>query len=241
MNPQEAHRRMARVASRLSQLPCDVVFVGGVVVGGLLSDPAAEAVRHTLDVDAVIGTSSRAHFDAVQERLRATGWSPDPSPGAPICRWRTPDGDVVDLMPDDPGILGFANPWYRLALDTRWLVETNGGVRLPVVWAPVFVLTKLVAFEDRGRGDLFGSHDLEDLVTVFDGRRELDDEMLALPDDGRRYAAEALARLLAHPDLAFALPGHVDPTSDTQTRAEALLVRWKSLADRLRMSLTPDA
>lgn len=105
---------------------------------------------------------------------------------------------------------------------------------MPVVQAAVFVLTKLVAFENRGRGDVFGSHDLEDIVAVFDGRPELDDEMLDLPANARAFAAEAIGRLLAHPDLPFALPGHVDPTSNTERRAEALLDRWTQLVRRLR-------
>ena len=117
------------------------------------------------------------------------------------------------------------------------MVETVGGAVVPIVWAPVFVLTKLTAFEGRGRGDVFASHDLEDLVVVFDGRRELDGEMLQLPVEARAYAAEAFTRLLAHPDLPFALPGHVDPASDTERRAEALLARWAQMREALRRSV----
>lgn len=29
----------------------------------------------------------------------------------PICRW-TYDDEIVDIMPDDPSILGFSNRWY---------------------------------------------------------------------------------------------------------------------------------
>lgn len=204
------------------------------MVSTLLTDPAAGPVRDTLDVDAAVGISTRLALDSLEERLRRDGWANDKSPGAPICRWITPDGDRVDLMPIVPDVLGFANPWYPLALDTRTEVTTADGWALPIVWAPVFVLTKLVAFESRGRGDVFASHDLEDLVTVFDGRSELDGEMLALPGDARAYAAEAFGRLLAHPDLRFALPGHVDPTSNTERRAEALHRRWQRLHEALR-------
>lgn len=231
--PSDYEQRLRRVNVYLQRLSVGHVFVGGSAAGALLSDPAAYAVRATLDIDAVLEATSRRSLDAAQESLLAAGWLPDTSPGAPICRWITPDGDLVDLMPSSPDVLGFANPWYPLALQTRIHVETSDGAMLPIVWAPVFVLTKLVAFEDRGRGDLLASHDLEDLVTVFDGRPELDAEMLELPGDARAYAAEAFERLLAHPDLRFALPGHVDPTSDTEYRAGALLKRWHRLHEAL--------
>lgn len=208
-------------------------MVGGGVVGVLLTDPAAPDARGTKDADAVVRVGSRARFHWLEEALRAQGWTPDTSPDAPICRWHSPDGDMVDLMPDDPDVLGFANPWYGLALDTRTRVEADGGGEVFVVWAPVFVLTKLVAFENRGQGDVLGSHDLEDIVAIFDGRPELDDEMLRLPREARAYAAEAIGRLLAHRDLVFALPGHVDPTSDTERRAAALHARWQRLARHL--------
>lgn len=209
------------------------VFVGGTVVGLLLTDGAAGPVRDTLDADAAVGISTRVALARLEEDLRRAGWENDTSSDAPLCRWITPDRDIVDLMPESDAVLGFGNPWYTLALSTRTERKTPDGSVLPIVWALVFVLTKLVAFEDRGRGDLLASHDLEDLVTVFDGRPELDAEMLQLPEDAQAYAAEAFGRLLAHPDLRFALPGHVDPTSDTEYRAEALLKRWHRLHEAL--------
>lgn len=39
--------------------------------------------------------------------------------------------------------------------------------------APYFCATKLEAFGGRGKNDYLASHDLEDLITVVDGRPEL--------------------------------------------------------------------
>lgn len=57
MNPVEA---IGRVANALAEVGIDdVVFVGGAVVGLLLTDPAASEARATNDVDVVIGETSR--------------------------------------------------------------------------------------------------------------------------------------------------------------------------------------
>jgi len=44
------------------------------------------------------------------------------------------------------------------------------GRIISLIAAPVFIATKLEAFHDRGGGDFLASHDLEDIVTVVDGR-----------------------------------------------------------------------
>jgi hypothetical protein len=41
-----------------------------------------------------------------------------------------------------------------------------------VFWSP-FVATKFEAFHGRGNNDHLASHDLEDIITVVDGRPEL--------------------------------------------------------------------
>lgn len=49
--------------------------------------------------------------------------------------------------------------------------------------------TKLEAFGGRGRGDFLGSHDLEDILTVFDGRAELPGEIAQAPANVRDHIA----------------------------------------------------
>ena len=45
------------------------------------------------------------------------------------------------------------------------------------IGAPYFLATKVDAFLNRGEGDYYGSHDLEDLIVVVDGRPEIVDEV----------------------------------------------------------------
>ena len=82
MNPLDAIDRVARASSALGV--DDAVFVGGAVVGLLLTDPAAPPARDTDDVDVVIGGTSRAAFARLEARLRDAGHV-QPMLG-PICR-----------------------------------------------------------------------------------------------------------------------------------------------------------
>jgi hypothetical protein len=90
------------------------------------------------------------------------------------------------------------------------VVLVGGQVAELILSAPAFLATKWEAFADRGAGDLRGSHDVEDVVTVVAGRGEVVEEVRSAERDGRRYLAERAARFLdggATPDIiAGALP-----------------------------------
>lgn len=57
--------------------------------------------------------------------------------------------------------------------------------------------------------DVYASHDLEDIITVVDGRAELADELLHADPLVRAHVVEQTKALLAHPDMQNALPGIV--------------------------------
>ena len=60
---------LRRIAEALGDLREQVVFVGGSVAGLLLTDPLAEAVRATTDVDAVV-EAGRAAFVRFLESVK---------------------------------------------------------------------------------------------------------------------------------------------------------------------------
>jgi len=63
---------------------------------------------------------------------------------------------------------------------------------------PRFLATKIEAFRSRGRGDFLASHDMEDMVAVRDGRKELVGEVAGSRDSLRYFLGEALTDLLNH-------------------------------------------
>lgn len=136
----------------------ELVFVGGCTTGLFITDPAAGGIRPTKDVDAIVDVTSYAKYAALSERLRTLGLAEDPTPGAPLCRWRRGDL-IVDVMPTDTAVLGFSNRWYPTAIETA---QTFGiaGLDVRVVTPALFIATKLEAFHGRGGDDVFASHDL---------------------------------------------------------------------------------
>jgi hypothetical protein len=152
-------------------------------------------------------------------------------PDAPVCRW-VYGAVTVDVMPTVDGILGFANRWYPQAISTAQEVVLPSGVKIRLINAPVFIATKLEAFNDRGKDangqpDFLGSHDMEDIITVTDRRPELLDECRAMPAELRSYLAQAFSTLFKHPDFETTLAGHLPGDAGSQTRL-------KRLSDALR-------
>jgi hypothetical protein len=190
--------RLTRTARRLGPLIAELVFVGGQMVELLVTDPAAVRVRPTDDVDAVVRVTSRAAYHALQQRLAVLGFQPDMRADAPLCRTRTQDGLILDVMPLDEGILGFSNRWYAFALDTATLLELEPGTTIRAITAPAFLATKWEAFTNRGEGDVLTSRDIEDILTLVAGRSSIVDEVRDAPEDVRTFIRAETRRLLAH-------------------------------------------
>lgn len=177
---------MRQVALQLGDLTEQLVFVGGVTAGLLITDPAAPSVRPTRDVDVIAVIESEAAYYRLGEQLRQRGFKEDQSDGAPLCRWVS-GGWTLDVMPTDARILGFSNRWYELAAATAQPMSLGDDVSIRVITAPCFVATKLEAFHGGGDGDYLASHDLEDIIGLVEGRPELLEECAAVTASLREY------------------------------------------------------
>lgn len=217
------------VAQALGGLREQLVFVGGCAVDLLLTDTAAAPSRVTYDVDLVAQVAALAGYHKLEEEFVRLGFKRDISRDAPICRWRLGNLEV-DLMPTDTSVLGFANRWYPLAMQTAQLVTLPSGTAIRLIAAPVFLATKFEAFADRGKGDFLGSHDLEDIVNVLDGRPELVDEIALSPVELQRYLAERCGALMAIPDFMDALQGMIFPDESLAERVQMLAGRFRQVA-----------
>lgn len=197
---------LRHIAEALGELREQVVFVGGAVAGLLVTDPLADSVRATRDVDAVVN-ATRATFHRIEDAVAQRGFARDIKSDV-ICRWiHKASGVIFDLMPIQPEVLGFSNRWYPFAVETAEPMDLGDGVTIRLVSAVAFVATKLEAFASRGGGDFLSSHDLEDVLNIVDGREELAAEMSKAPDDLRQAVATAFGQLLQNQDFANVLPG----------------------------------
>ena len=215
-------------ARLLSPLLDDLVFLGGCATGLLLTDLASAGLRTTKDVDAITEVATYAEYATLSERLRELGLTEDTREGAPLCRWR--HGPlIIDVMPTSEEVLGFANRWYTPALGSAGSMHVSD--LQPRVITPVYFLaTKLEAFRARGGGDVSGSHDLEDVVTVIDGRAEIITEVRSAPADVRTFIASEFQQLLSVRAFVDALPGFLLPDAANQARLPILLDRLTELA-----------
>lgn len=220
---------LQNAAQRLAPILDELVFVGGCAAGLLLTDPAAPEIRSTYDVDVVAEIGSYAAYAALTDRLSQLGFAPVNEPGTPICRWRAQEL-LLDLMPSQPNVLGFANPWFPSALRHARPFALSPEMTIRLIDGPHFLATKLSAFDDRGKCDYWMSQDLEDVVAVIDGRPELLDELPAAPEDVRRFTQTRMAQLDAEPFFQQALPGFLPSGQEGEMRLPILRQRWRTLA-----------
>ncbi len=120
------------IAQALGDLCESLVFVGGCATGLLLTAQRAQAIRPTQDVDVVVRVVSAVDYHAMERAIESRGFKHAISPEAPICRWVW-KGVMLDLMPSEPGILGFHNRWYPLAVKTATRVRLPGGMEISVM------------------------------------------------------------------------------------------------------------
>jgi hypothetical protein len=223
------------VAARLGKPMLDkLVFVGGSVAGLLITDPMQPAIRPTDDVDLVVQVTGRQGFYALEDDLRALGFVNDTSSSAPICRWRC-GGIMVDVVPSDKAILGFANRWYPLGLQTAQPITLPSGVEITAINAPCFCATKLEAFADRGKTsagepDFLGSHDLGDLIAVVDGRAGLLLEIQESAPDLKDYLVQRAGVLVNDHRFMRSIDGHVQPDMVSQLRVPLIKITFLALA-----------
>ncbi len=197
MIPVEAS--LADVAGELDWLDPAAVFIGGAIVGLFLDDTGRAQMRPTKDVDCIIPAVTTAmEWFALESELRRRGWHPDRD--GPICRYRSPRGHRVDLLAVRPEVQGFSGTWF--AATVRHSEERPvEGVRIRVADPPHLLANKIEAFRNRGRHDPLTSPDLEDIVALLDGCRELLPGIASADSQLSSFVAAWARATLATPDL----------------------------------------
>lgn len=228
--------RAARALEKVD-LKQRLAFVGGACVPLHLDDPADESIRLTRDVDCVVSVTSKIEFAELEESLRESGFYQDASRGGPICRWYIQDDHneplMLDIMPQDGSVLGFSNDWYEPGLRHLQSVVLPSGKQIDIFSSAYFLATKIEAFLDRGTSDPYDNPDLEDIVTLIDGRESFIDEVTESSDTLREFVAVFARTALENPDIGDALPAHLPPmeSSERHIRAKQLVWRFRTLAN----------
>ncbi len=218
--------RMKAVATILSDFKEEIVFVGGATVSLYASRPDLTTIRVTDDVDVVVELISTGEFYRLQEKLLSLGFQHDRN--APILSRYLFQGLKVDFMPTDPTILGFTNRWYQEGIRQKIKVNLDATTSAYIFSAPYFLASKMEAFLGRGNGDLFASHDLEDIIYLLDHRPTIQEEIMISPKTVKTYLLEQFNKLGKHTLFEEALLGHVEQ-QDSMQRAKRIIALLKEL------------
>jgi len=178
-----------KAARLLGDLREKMAFLGGATTGLLITDPAAPELRPTLDIDVIIEIISMTEYYKLEAALRSLGFKQSMEKEDPICRWMI-DEIILDVMPTDEEILGFSNKWYSDALKNSMMCEIEKNLKIRIVTAPYFLATKIEAFYSRGKNDFLSSHDMEDIITVIDGRKEIVEEITKSKDSSEEIGSK---------------------------------------------------
>lgn len=210
MNTQD--RLMEMLAQTVEALGADIMgssaFVGGCVVGLLLTDDfTKEQVRATDDVDLIVDILNFAAYTKFANELRRRGFKESMHDDIQ-CRWRLKEL-IVDVMPTNEKILGFTNKWYREAIESAVWFTLPSGAKIRIVSAPYFIATKIESFKGRGEGDFLTSRDIEDIITLVDGRETLGEEIAKIGGPLQGYIAEEIGKLLHEKDFEYAVESAV--------------------------------
>jgi predicted nucleotidyltransferase len=182
----------------------DVVFVGGCSTGLLVTDEfTKEQIRYTDDVDLIVDVVGYPAWIVLQEQLGRHGFTIDMGEEV-ICRMLL--GELkVDFMPIDSGVLGFTNRWYKDAVTYAQDFVLNEQITIKLISPEYFVATKLEAYLGRGKGDALASHDIEDLLNIFDGRQAINAEVKSSSTELQHYISTQLSALLEDENFEYAI------------------------------------
>lgn len=214
----------------LGDLKDEVVLLGGAAVTLLVTDPAAPPPRFTLDVDVVVEMATTGDYYRFAEKLRERGFREDSSEDAPICRWKIQDL-LIDIMPTTPSVLGFGSRWYKPAFLNATATQVSPGVSARVVTSPYFLATKVDAFRSRGGGDYASSHDIEDIITVIDGRETVVAEVAKADQEVQAYLVESFRHLMSDRYFIESISMHLPPDSASQQRCPLVERRIRRIAE----------
>lgn len=199
----------------MEELQDKVVFVGGAVVS-LYADRDVLGFRPTDDVDILVEVLNYKERTKLEEILRLKGFTNDIASGI-VCRFMI-KGITVDVMPTNDSMIGFNSVWYEKGFINSISYRIDDMHTIRILSAPYFLVTKLEAFNGRGRGDGRTSQDFEDIVFILEQRSTIWNELATTDDAVRMYVVMEFVRLKSNPNLREWIDSHVERNSPRATQ-----------------------
>lgn len=113
-------------ATKLASFLQEIVFIGGVTLGLLITDSGTAPIRGTTDVEVIAEIITYTDYIAFSGRLRRTQFSEDTGEDALACRWH--HGKLtLDVLAIRKEVLEYTNIWYESALQNATAVTLPSG------------------------------------------------------------------------------------------------------------------
>ena len=196
---------------------------------GLFLDALGQSeLRPTKDVDCIVPQlDTQIAWWKLEGQLRARHWSPDSR--GPICRYISPRGTLVDLMSENPSVLGISSRWYSdvVVNAVRKQLVTGRSVLVPT--PSLLLCCKLEAWESRGVVDPYGSKHLEDIASLLDGCGDLELSITQATAPQRHWIARALRRIEGDTTHREALVGQLPRGGDGRRQEQRVFARLARL------------
>lgn len=220
----ESIRMIEIIAEGLKNKLDDVVFVGGSVLELYIDDVSVSQPRVTDDVDVVFEVATRTGYDKFEEELRTLGFTNDIS--GPACRMIYKH-IKLDIIAADQSAGGFTNKWYEDGFEKHVIVKA-GMFDIKIFPVQYFIASKLEAFKDRGKKNLISSHDFEDIIYLFDGSINIEENLRIADEKVREYLKIEMKFILEQENLREAISGHLG-FGNTSERADRIVNIFEKL------------
>jgi predicted nucleotidyltransferase len=184
-------------------------------------------IRFTDDVDLVIELAGISAWQHLIERLAAKDFKITGEDEV-NCRFRFNDV-VVDVMPSDSAVLGYANRWFVEGLARADKFALPSGTVIQIFKPTYFLATKLEAFSGRGGGDPYHK-DVEDILILIDGRTELLEEVRQAEPELKKFITSGIRELMGLSGIDYVIEssGSVQANPD---RGRIIYMRMKNLSN----------
>ena len=199
MKTTENIQRLETILAALGSLAEQMVFTGGAVVELYLQNPTE--MRPTKDVDCIVSANTLAQYTALERGFENAGFT---EPGSPICRYKYKD-TLFDMMPSNSAVLGFANSWFGEAIENSFYLQLPSGKQLRLASVPYLIAIKLETMKNRASSDFRTSHDLEDIICLSDGAKNVNSLLKEAPKSVRHYIQSTLTELLENDNFVEAV------------------------------------
>lgn len=224
------HNMIIRVLDALGELSKHVVLVGGAVVDLYCDAKLSHSeIRPTKDVDLVTNAITYGELDQFANELYRNGFYQTVEDDV-MCRFRWQD-IIVDVMSTTAVGWAPSNRWIELGYAQAETIIIAGRA-FKILPFSYFLATKFAAFRGRGSKDARMSHDLEDIITILDGKADWAERVLAADEEVRAYLSAEFKLILGDARLQEAIIGNLPYQNQTERFQRIIKGLHTASADR---------